>query len=143
MFRAMFGNIERIKYSAKLIFIDMFLPNIRKKWYDKEKLSDMERYMLCLAEQDIEVAHKIGKGDKFMKESIEEQVGLCLDEDLRESYDHELEYKKSYFKDGVAQGIEKERKDIIRNLVSYNYSKEEISKIVNISIDKVDSYLED
>ncbi len=32
-------------YNDKLVFIEIYIPNLKKKWYNKEELSEVERYL--------------------------------------------------------------------------------------------------
>ena len=46
----------------KLIFIQIYIPNLRKKWYTLgiEKLDARERYILALVEENIKDVEKFG-----------------------------------------------------------------------------------
>lgn len=138
----------------KLVVINIFVPNLRKKWYTCgiENLCEMERYILSLIETDIKVACEIGAGDEFMEKSIEEQVNLCMTEDLREAYDHDLAWKEECRRQGLEEGREQglsegrtegikegrlkgqaeEREKIINKLTQANITKNELEKIINI-----------
>lgn len=67
-------NDKRDVIIDKLIFINISIPNLREKWYNKDinELSELERYILSLIETDIDTARSIGMDDEFMQDSINE-----------------------------------------------------------------------
>lgn len=54
-------NDKRDVITDKLIFINISIPNLREKWYNKDinELSELERYILSLIETDIDIARAI------------------------------------------------------------------------------------
>ena len=48
-------NKEGIRLNNKLIFIQIYIPNLRKKWYTKgiKSLSEREKFILALVEENI------------------------------------------------------------------------------------------
>lgn len=54
-------NDKRDVITDKLIFINISIPNLREKWYNKgiNELSELERYILSLIETDIDIARAI------------------------------------------------------------------------------------
>lgn len=139
----------------KLIFIMVSIPKLREKWYNEsiEKLSEVERYILSLIETDIDSALEIVLGDEFMENSVKEQVKFCMTDDLREAYDHDLAWKEECKRQGLQEGREeglKEgreegraegREELIRTMFKNGMASEEISKMTNISIEKVEDIL--
>ena len=155
----------------KLTFINVSIPNLREKWYNKpiEKMSEVERYILSLIETDVDSALEIGMGDSFMESSVKEQVEFCMTEDLREAYDHDLAWKEECKRqglaegraegraegiaegraegraEGLAEGIEEGRlegkREIINNMLSNNISINDISSIINMSPKDIEKLL--
>ena len=81
---------DGILLTGKLIFIQIYLPNIRKKCYTLgvEALSECEKYILALIEPDIAFTKKL-EDDLIMSKYIEEAEELSNDHSLREIYDKE------------------------------------------------------
>ncbi len=73
----------------------------------------------------------------FMQESIKEQVKFCLDEDLRESYDHELAWKEEWRRQGHEEGRRDGILESVKKMISKGMSVEEISQLLDIDIDKL------
>ncbi len=131
------------------------IPKLREKWYNEtgEKLSEVERYILSLIETDIDSALEIVLGDEFMENSVKEQVKFCMTDDLREAYDHDLAWKEECKRQGLQEGREEGREEgrkegraegqaeLIRNMFKNGMSSEEISKMTNISIEKIEDIL--
>ena len=155
--------------SDKLIFIQIYAPNLRKAWYTKEELSESERFLLSLIETNIEEANKIGMDDEYMTKAIEKQIELGHEDELLESYNHELAayeqfkidgYNEGYdlgYESGVAEGydngyetgiteghvsgFEEGKLAIISKLLSKGYTKEQISETLDISLKEIEALL--
>ena len=67
-------------YNDKLIFIEIYIPNLRKKWYNKEELSEVEKYLLSLLETDIPTSLELGREDTIMNDYISESIEVTEDE---------------------------------------------------------------
>ena len=88
-------NDDLIRCSDKLIFVQIYIPNLMKKWYTLgvQKLDESEKYLLALVLRNIDDSKKVGEGVQIMEEYVDEAVGVSLDDDLRESYDKEIALK--------------------------------------------------
>ena len=137
------NNKDGTTLSNKIIIINIYLPNIRKKCYTNgiESLNEFERYILVLSETNIRIAQEIAEGDLFMQETIKEQNEFCLGEDLKESYNHELAYGEEMKRTGYDEGVEKgqltERQAIFKSLLDNGMTIEELSEKTGISIDDI------
>ena len=98
----------------KIKFYNIYLPNIRKKCYNKKnKLSALERYLLVMIDEN-KVAKKYAKGDRIMKEFISEANMASEDNYVLGAYDKEMHERmknnsiiKNAVERGVKEGIEK------------------------------------
>jgi len=144
---------DKIRLSNNIIFIQIYVPNINEKWYNEgiESLSEMEKFVLSLAKTDKQEAKNIALGDDFMEKLLNEQVTYSMPNDLRESYDHELamhdQGRREGLEEGIKQGIEKgstkKQLEIINNMLELKMSKEEITKILKISVSELDNLIND
>ncbi len=75
--------------------------------------------------------------DDFMQESIKEQVNFCLDEDLRESYDHELAWKEEWKRQGLWEGREEGLFEAAKKMFKSGMSIENIAQILEMDIEKL------
>lgn len=66
-------NDEGILLNDKLTFIQIYVPNLIKKWYTSgiESLTEVERFILTLVEQELDKAKELGKGDSIIEEYIQ------------------------------------------------------------------------
>lgn len=109
-------NEDGVLLHKKIIIVNIYVPNIRKKWYNKgvEELSELERYILTLTEPNIEKSLNLGRGYQVMEEYIKEAENVSYDESLGEAYDKEWALKdqgiregyNSGFEDGISKGYE-------------------------------------
>ena len=130
-------NDGGVVLSNKIIFINIYLPNLREKCYDEgiEDLSELERYLMVLIETDVAYAKKLGKGRKIMEDYIKEAEDAVLKDDLLRSYDKELAYGDERFREGIIEGeksgkIQKER-EIIKTMLEKRLTDEEIMEYTN------------
>ena len=100
-------NDNLVKLSDKLIFIQIYIPNLLRKWYTvgTQKLKEEERYLLGLVLRDKKQSLEVGKGIKIMEEYVEDASQASLDDDLLEAYDKEWALQDL----GIQQGIEEEK----------------------------------
>jgi len=155
-------------YNNKLVFIEIYIPNLKKKWYNKEELREVERYLLALVETDVNTSLELGKGDKIMNDYINESLEVATDEFFGESYDKELAWreqeiflaeekaeekaekrvKEKALKDGleqgiaqgIEQGIEQDRKEMI-NRLNTKLDIDTIVDLTGLTKEKVEEYL--
>ncbi len=132
----------------KIVIIDIYLPNIKKKMYNKgiEALSEMERFLLIGLEENKQKALEY-VGDDIVMKDLEERISdWTLSDDLRESYDKEWALKDQAKREGVIEGIEQGRKEekieIIKKLLASDMSVEEISKITDIPVEEINSLVD-
>lgn len=132
-----------------LIFVEIYLPNIKKKMYTNGigSLTNLEKYVLALVEPNNKLSSKIGKGMDIVEEYINEATEACSNELLQESYDKEQALKDMYKEEGMEQGIEQGKKMnsdmIIKNMLKDNMDIELISKYTNIPVEKIKAYIEE
>ena len=97
--------------SDKIIFIQIYIPNLIKKWYSSgvEQLSEIEKFLLVLTESDIKTSYDLGGDIEYMNEYIKDASDASRDEELLESYDKEWALKdqgrREGFEEGQASGI--------------------------------------
>ena len=101
-------NDEELKLTDKLIFIQIYVPNLMKKWYTVgvQGLEEYERYLLALVLPNVDDSLKIGEGVLIMEEYVEEAVEVSDDEDLLEAYDKEWAMKDLGRQQGYKDGVE-------------------------------------
>ena len=149
-----------------LRFINIYLPNLRLKYYNKkEELTTLEKYLLVMVEEN-EVAEELGKGDILMEEYIKEANEASSDEEIMGLYDKELKQKSDQLtfmkyakeegfdegrkegiavgrKEGIEQGIKKGAKDktieIANNLLNNGISIEIVSESTGLSFDELNN----
>lgn len=115
-----FNNIDGIRLTNNIIIIQIYIPNLRKKWYNKgiKSLSEEERYALALVEPDIISSQELGKDIKIMEEYMEESEEVLDEEFFGESYDKELALKEESFNEGIMQ----EKIDTTKKMLEDNIS---------------------
>lgn len=137
------SSTDNVILTNKIVMIDIYLPNIKKKMYNKgiKALSEMERFLLIGLEENKQKALEYVGDDIIMKDLEERISDWTLSDDLRESYDKEWALKDEAKREGVIQGIEQGMKqgksDIIKKLLESGMKVEEISKITDIPVEEI------
>ena len=131
-------NNDELMISDKLIFVQIYVPNLRKKWYNEgiESLSEAERYILALTEMDIEKLKEFGD-DLVMKEYIKEAEEVSFESGIGEAYDKEWALKDEGIREGIKQGTITKAREIAKAMLEDNIDIETISKYTNLSIEEI------
>lgn len=149
-------NDSHTTLSKKLIFIQIYIPNLIRKWYTLgvQKLDESEKYLLGLVLRNIDESKDVGGGIEIMEDYVDEAQEVSLDDDLRESYDKEwalkdlglqqgiLEGHELGLKDGIEQGkkegLELGKKELTINLLKNNVPLDLISKSSDYTIEELE-----
>lgn len=140
-------NEENIILTKKLVNIQIYIPNLVRKWYNLgvQNLNEMERYLLTLVLQKGKDSKEVGGGNQFMEEYIKDATEASLDEELLVSYDKEKalyelgtsEGEKQGYERGEKQGFEKGeksgRREVAKNLLELGMKIEEIMKVTGLT----------
>ena len=147
-------NDDNIGLSIKLIFVQIYVPNLRKKWYTKgmKSLSEEEKYILALVEMDLDKLNDLG-GENIMDEYVKEAEEVSFEGGVGEAYDKEWALRDQGYRDGLSQGkVEgkaegisegisqgkiENKKEIAKNMLSKAMEVELISEITGLSIEEI------
>ena len=137
-------------YSNKIRIINIYLPNIRKKDYNKLKL--YEKLLLIFNENDNQLLKNLSKGDEIMEKYVKESKEASEQDEVIGMYDKELhdeklrlaeidEYREKGFKEGhdagLDEGIKKGIKETALKMLQKGYDITDISECTCISLDEL------
>ena len=152
-----------------LIKYDIYLENIKEKYYNNDKLTKLEKYMLMLKLRKREELLEVSKGDKSMSEvykklddlSKDKYYALLYDEEEKKAYENkciledaiedakENGYSSGYdsgksegYSSGLNDGESKKSIEIVKNLLKKNMSIEDISDVTGLTIEKINNLRE-
>ena len=133
-------NKDYLTLSDKLMFVQIYIPNLRKKWYNEgiENLSEAERYILALTEMDLEKLKEFGD-DIVMNEYIKEAEDVSFEGGVGESYDKEWALKDEGIREGVQQGSITTKKEIAKSMLNKNMDINLIAELTNLSIEEINN----
>ena len=123
-----------------------------EKWYTKgtESLTECEKYIIALVEEDMEKLKEFGDEDIVMSEYINEAEDVSFESSLGESYDKELALKEEAKKDGIKIGIEQgieqgivqgslsEKHKIAKSMLEKDMDINLISELTNLSKEEIE-----
>ena len=139
-------NDSDLTLSNKIIFVQIYVPNLRKKWYNEgiENLNEAEKYILALVEMDIEKLKSLG-GEELMEEYVKEAEEVSFEGGVGESYDKEWALKDQAYRDGKDEGREEgsttKAIEIARNLLKNKVDISIIAQSTGLSIDEIKSLI--
>ena len=101
-------NDGKVKYTDKIIIVQVYLPLLRKKWYDLgiENLDEKEKFILSLYEMNIDNSKALGGRIKIMNDYLEESEEVMENTIFGESYDKELSTYEGGFDEGRQAGYD-------------------------------------
>ena len=133
-------NEEGEEFTKKLKYIHIYLPNIKKKCYNKEKLSVLERLLLTFNEE--ENLSDITKGDRIMEEYVKDAKEASIKDEVIGLYDKELHLEKlrlSELSEAKEEGIKIRNMEIAKELLNNNVSLDIIMKSTGLSKEEIES----
>ena len=133
-------------YTNKIHIYNIYLPNIRKKDYNK--LEEYEKLLLVFNENDNNILNELSKGDKIMKEYIDDSRKASEEDEVIGMYDkelHEERLRKSELKEanengrseGIKEGIQQNRRETALKLLKKNIDLNIISECTGLSLDEL------
>ena len=145
-----------------LIKYDIYLENIKEKYYNNDKLTKLEKYMLMLKLRKREELLEVSKGDKDMSEvykklddlSKDKYYALLYDEEEKKAYENkciledaiEDSYSSGYdsgksegYSSGLNDGENKKSIEVVKNMLKKNMSIEDISDVTGLTIDEINN----
>jgi len=145
----------------KIIIINIYLPIIKEKCYNKEKLSEFEKLLLVFNETDNNMLNNLKEGNKIMEEYVKDATNASQDNEVIGLYDKELhdEMLKNTMidnarTDGVELGIEigierginigiehgnkQKQIEIAKNMLNKNMDITIISEITGLSTEEIE-----
>ena len=151
--------------TEKIKIINIYLPNIRKKYYNKEELNELDKVMLVLNEEDNNNLSKLYKGEKVMEDYVKDAKRASISDDIVGLYDKELheellrntelynaeqkgikqgkkdgikEGKEKGIKQGIKQGIKEKAIETAKNMLKENISIDIISRVTGLDIKEIE-----
>ena len=152
-------------YTDKIQIYNIYLPLIKKKYYNKEELSKPEEILLIFNENDKDLLNKLSEDDIIMREYIKDATDASRDGQwaaleydkevhdkmiqnsmLREANEKGIETgkklgietgKKLGIETGKKLGIDERNLEIARNLLKKNIDINTISECTGLSLEKL------
>ena len=138
----------------KIKIFNIYLPLIRKKYYNGEELSDLEKLMLVFNEEDNEKLSKVYEGESIMEEYVKDAKRASMEDDVVGLYDKELheeklriteleEAREKGIETGMAAGIAKGKKESIletaKKLLKEKVDIDIISKCTGLTKEEINN----
>jgi len=122
-----------------MFFVDIYIPNIRKKMYNKEELTELEKYILVLCEPDKKKALTLAGGDMVMEKFVDESKYVERNDlYLYQAYDHEQALIDSTYEDAC----EKKQLEIIKKMQELGKTTNDIAECLSLTEEQVLECLE-
>lgn len=134
------GNNFGIMLTDKIIIVQIYIPILRKKWYNvgEKGLNEAEKYILGLVEPSIKDSLNLGKGNEIMEEYINDAKTASDDELLLEAYDKEWALKDEGKREGFQEGMESTKTKLVHNMLKAGLDINLISEITELSLESIE-----
>ncbi len=132
-----------------LIKIEINLENVKKKYYNKEKLDQYEKALLLLVIDSEEEILEIGKGDKMLedvgkdiisysraKEIVDAYEAQMIEDNFKRNRAEEEGFEKG-MKEGLEQGSRESKIEIAKSMLNEGMETSQISRITTLSIKEI------
>ena len=122
--------------TEKIKIINIYLPNIRKKYYNKEELNELDKVMLVLNEEDNNNLSKLYKGEKVMEDYVKDAKRAIISDDIVGLYDKELHeelLRNTELYNAEQKGVREKAIETAKNMLKDNLSVDMISKYTGLS----------
>ena len=140
------GNI----LTDKIKIIQIYIPLIRKKWYDNdEDLTLLEKFLMIINEKDSEKLDSLVKENDFMDDYRKDAKEKSIDTEVVGLYNKELEdemlmkasLKEEYNegkKQGIEEGMQKGILTVAKKMRENDLDLETISNVTGLSIKELE-----
>ena len=146
----MIRNEEGEVLTDKIKIMHLYLPKILNKYYNKEKLSELEKLMLVFNLTNKNELNDIIGENKIMEEYKKEALDASHSEEVIGLYDKELEdefLKRATYQEGIEKGIEqgieqgenKKSIEIAKIMLDKNMDISLISEITKLSKEEIEN----
>ena len=135
-----FQNDDNMVLNDKITIIEIYVPNLRKKCYNegKEKLTEDEKYLLGLVEEDKEFSKSIGEEIDIMIEYVNEAGEVTMGTNFGEAYDKEWALQDQGRREGIEQGKLEKNLELAKKMKEKGISLSDIADITNLKIEEVE-----
>ena len=133
--------------------INIYLPNIRKKYYNKEELNELDKVMLVLNEEDNNNLSKLYKGERVMEDYVKDAKRASINDDIVGLYDKEMHEEllrntelynaeqkglNKGLKEGKEKGIRENKIETAKNMLKESISIDIISKVTGLTKEEIE-----
>ncbi len=125
-------------YSNKIRIINIYLPNIRKKDYNKLKL--YEKLLLIFNENDNQLLKDLSKGDEIMEKYVKESKEASEQDEVIGMYDKELHDEKLRLAENdeyMEKGKQEKAKETALKLLQKNIDLNIVSECTGLSLEEL------
>lgn len=127
--------------TEKIKIINIYLPNIRKKYYNKEELNELDKVMLVLNEEDNNNLSKLYKGERVMEDYVKDAKRASINDDIVGLYDKELHeelLRNTELYNAEQKGIRENKIETAKNMLKESISIDIISKVTGLTKEEIE-----
>ena len=130
-------------YSNKIRIINIYLPNINKKEYNKLKL--YEKLLLIFNENDEGLLNDLSEGDEIMEKYVKDSKEASEQDEVIGMYNEEIHKEKlrlaeiDEFRElGHEEGVREKAIETAKKMLQKGYNITDISECTDLSIEEVE-----
>jgi predicted transposase/invertase (TIGR01784 family) len=137
-------NKDGIVLDDHKIFINIYIPNLRRKCYTKgiESLEEVEKYLLVLTEKGIRETKEIGGNIGIMEEYIDEAIEVSNESGFGEAYDKEEALYETAMEHGIEKGETNKQLEIAKKMIGKHMNIVDIIELTGLTEEEIESLKE-
>lgn len=120
----------------KITIIFIYLPKIKEKYYNKDRLTELEKLLLVFSEKGSKNLDRIMKGDKIMSEYRKGSLETSENKELHLKMLHNTELQEAR-QEGMEQGRKEEKIETAKNLLKNGVSLEIVMKSTGLTEEEI------
>ena len=134
----------------KIVLRYFYLPRIRKRYYNKIKLSELEKLLLVLTSEKVGDFPDLLEENDMLRNVQEEMYKASVDDEVIGEYDAEFEAEfnmvtriREGYNDGIKEGKKEEKIANAKALIKNGVALETISKSIGLDIETLNMLKKD
>ena len=135
-----YSKDHKYQLTDMLTFNFFYLPLIKRKWYNKLELSELEKLLLVLTSERQGDYPELLEENSMLKD-IQKEIEIAgFDDEVMYEYDAEVlqEFKEKWrIEEAVEEAIEETNKENAKKMLEDNLSMEKISQYTGLSLEEI------
>ncbi len=108
---------------------------------DPDKLSELEKFLFVLVEEDVDLCRKVSNGNPILDEYIDDAIKVSQDEEFLKEYNKELaeqEKNDAIYSEGKEKGIYIQQRRTAIEMLKRKINKKIVHECTNLPMEEIE-----